>query len=43
MVATDHMYLNKSEDDPFCIDHLGYIVYVINTNELLECTLKCID
>ena len=40
MVAIDHLcLLIKSEDDPFYIDHLGFIVYIINTNESLEYTL----
>ena len=35
--------LFRSEDDPFYIDHLGYIVYIINTKEPLEHTQECIN
>ena len=44
MLVTHHLYLLiKSEDDPFFIDYLGYIVYIININEPLEYTLEYIN
>ena len=42
--ATDYLHLLiKSEDYPFCISYLDYIVHVINTNEALQCRLGCIN
>ena len=44
MFVTDHLHtLIRSEDNPFCIDHLYYIGKVINTNEQLEYALECIN
>ena len=43
MVANDHLcLLIKSEDDPFYMDYLNYIVKAISTNESLEYTLEWI-
>ena len=44
MFVIYHLYiLIKSEDYPFYIDHLCYIVDIINTKEPLEHTLECIN
>ena len=44
MFVNDHLnLLIKREDDPFYIDHLGYIKYTINTRDPLEHTQECIS
>ena len=44
MFVTDQLHhLIMSGDDPFYIDHLCYIVYIINTKEPLEHTLESIN
>ena len=44
MFVTDHLhFLIKSEDDPFYIDHLDFIVQITNIREPLEHTLECIN
>ena len=44
MSVTDHLHLLiKSEDDPFYIDHLCYIVQIISTKEPLEHILECVN
>ena len=44
MLVTDHLCLSiKSEDEPFYIDHLCYIVQIIGTKEPLEHTLEYIN
>ena len=37
------MGLNKSLDDPFYIDYLCYIVYIISTKEPFEHTLEWVN
>ena len=44
VAAADYLCLwTESKGDPFYIEHLGYIVHVINTNESLEYTLEHIN
>ena len=44
MFVTDHLcLLITSEYGSFYIDHLWYIVYIINTKEPLEHTLEWIN
>ena len=44
MFVTDYLnLLIKSKDDPFYVNHLCYIVWIVNTKEPLEHILECIN